>query len=318
MAASSSSSSIASSGPSGVFSAATKSETLRLAGTECWACSTRMPDICQVVLNHDPQIPVWEQIGLFTFNFKTTHNSIPLCGACHTEFDMPLDPGYVFFPTDIQYFIDFESQDRSRRARIATETRIPMSSLSRQVPTNEEYKQHGIDKKMILPTAVGGRYSRVFLKQFLHNGEIPGIEKQYSSPKEWHGAPIASIRRAFAALGSPRFFLIVDPKIRNMLEELRRLYFSDHDLPPEQASLRVVYRPQAETSQKHQLEVSSNGESGPVKAKGEATGQTGIPESTELCGEYTEWVLGPGFTTNDVVRRYEPVFSSLDSYSPTE
>ncbi|KAJ5549980.1 hypothetical protein N7461_004678, partial [Penicillium sp. DV-2018c] len=184
--------------------------------------------------------------------------------------------------------------DRSRQAGIATETEVLMSSLSQQVPTNEEYKQHEIDKKWsYLPVLVA---------------DIA------------HGAPLASIRRAFAALGSPRFFLIVDLRIRNMLEELRRLYFSDDDLPTEQAALRVVYRPQAETSQKHQLVDSSDVETGRAvkKAKGETTGQTasqpagqaGVPGSTELCRAYTEWVLGPGLTSNDAVRRYAPVFSA--------
>lgn len=57
---------------------------------------------------------------------------------------------------------------------------------------------------MILPTAAGGRHSRVFLKQFLHQGEILGVERLYSTSKEYHGAPIASIRLAFAALTRPR------------------------------------------------------------------------------------------------------------------
>ncbi|CAG8901713.1 unnamed protein product [Penicillium egyptiacum] len=234
MAAALSCSSIAS---SGLFSAATKAETLRLAGAKCWACSTAAPEICHVVPHPDPQIPV---------------------------------------------------------------------------PTNTDYKQHEIDRNMILPTAVGGRYSRVFLKQFLHSGEVPGLEKLYSSPKEWHGAPLASIRRAFAALASPRFFIIIDPNIRHILEELRQLYFSDDRLSPEQVSLRAVYRPHAQTSRKHQLEDPSHDELGRFdkKAKGQTTGSTEAPASTNQCRAYTEWVLGPESTTNDVVKLYAPVFSS--------
>lgn len=75
---------------------------------------------------------------------------------------MSLDPGYAFFPVDIQYFIDFERRDRARREQLATDTGVPISSLSRQVPTSANYKQHEIDSNLISPTAIGGRYSRRF------------------------------------------------------------------------------------------------------------------------------------------------------------
>lgn len=225
---------------------------------------------------------------------------------------MSIDPGYVFFPTDIQYFIDFERQDRARREEIATDAGVHISTLSRQVPTSADYKQHEIDSNRISPTAIGGRYSRVFLKQFLHSGEIPGIEKAYSTAKEWHGAPLASIRRAFAALSSPRFFVIIDTNTRHMLEELRQLYFSDDRLSSEQVSLRDVYQPQARTSQKHQLEDQTNDELARCdkKAKGQDTGFAGTFVAANQCGGYTEWVLGPESTTSDVVKLYAPVFSS--------
>ncbi|KAJ5509084.1 hypothetical protein N7527_011227 [Penicillium freii] len=303
----SSSSSVASSG----FSAATKAETFRIAGTKCWACSTTAPEIRHVVPHHDPQIPVWEQAGLFTFDYEHTHNSIPLCGSCHTEFDMSLDPGYVFFPADIQYFIDFERQDRARREQAAADTAVHISTFSRQVPTSVDYKKHEINSNRVSPTAIGGRYSRVFLKQFLHSGEIPGVEKTFSTAKEWHGAPLASIRRAFAALSSPRFFIIVDTNTRHMLEELRQLYFSDDRLSSELILLRDVYRPQARTSQKHQLENQTNDDSARYdkKAEGQDTGFARALGAANHDG-YNEWVLGPESTTNDIVKLYAPVFSS--------
>lgn len=226
---------------------------------------------------------------------------------------MSLDPGYVFFPADIQYFIDFERQDRARREQIATDTGVPISSLSRQVPTSADYKQHEIESNVISPTAIGGRYSRVFLKQFLHSGKIPGIEKAFSAATEWHGAPLASLRRAFAALSSPRFFMIVDTNIRQLLEELRELYFSDDHLSSEQVTLRDVYRPQVRTSQKHQLD-ETNDESGQrdKKTKCQDTGLAGTPAAASQHRGYTEWVLGPESTTNDVVKLIIDILGSND------
>ena len=77
MAATSSASSVAS---SGLFSAATKAETLRIAGTKCWACSTAAPEICHVVPHHDPQVTPDYPIFLTT-KLTTSLCSDPCMGA---------------------------------------------------------------------------------------------------------------------------------------------------------------------------------------------------------------------------------------------
>jgi hypothetical protein len=41
----------------------------------------------------------------------------PLCLSCHDEFDLASDTKYVFFPTDLRFFIDFEMKDRKWRQR---------------------------------------------------------------------------------------------------------------------------------------------------------------------------------------------------------
>ncbi|KAJ9485584.1 hypothetical protein VN97_g7768 [Penicillium thymicola] len=103
-----------------------------------------------------------------------------------------------------------------------------------------------------------------------------------------------------------------------MLEELRQLYFSDDCLSPEQIALRDVYRPQARTSQKHQLEDQTNDESARYdkKAKGQDMGFAGASVTANQCGGYTEWVLGPESTTNDVVKLYAPSLDTLEVLYP--
>lgn len=44
-------------------------------------------------------------------------NAIPLRPTCHCQFDLASDPGFVFIPTDLQYFIQFELEDRQRRRK---------------------------------------------------------------------------------------------------------------------------------------------------------------------------------------------------------
>lgn len=130
---------------SSTFSEPTKLETKRLAGRNCWACNTKRPQICHVVAQEDTQTDIWEQAGLFTFSYKSTSNAIPLCASCHGEFDLSIDPGYVFFPTDLKFFIDFEMEDRER-PRVAAETGHP---IKRQVPTAVEYRTHQQESGMV-------------------------------------------------------------------------------------------------------------------------------------------------------------------------
>jgi hypothetical protein len=54
------------------------------------------------------------------------------------QFDRVDDPGFVFIPTDLQYFIDFELKDSEKRALAAREGNI----LPREVPTSTLYSGH--------------------------------------------------------------------------------------------------------------------------------------------------------------------------------
>lgn len=72
MAASAASSSASRVASSGLFSTATRAETLRIAGTRCWACSTGAPEICHVVPHHDPQVTPDHPI----FSSTTTSNKL--------------------------------------------------------------------------------------------------------------------------------------------------------------------------------------------------------------------------------------------------
>ncbi|KAJ5280235.1 hypothetical protein N7478_005607 [Penicillium angulare] len=301
----------AASSASGQFSETTKLETRRLAGNGCWSCETTRVDICYVIAKEDTQTEVWEQAGLFKFQYKTAANAIPLCGACHAEFDCAIDPGYVFFPDDLQYFIDYETKDQQRRQRCAAETGQP---VERKAPTATEYLAYQMNANLVPSDAVGGLYRRVFLKRFLHGGTVVGLEHLFSMPRQWHGAPMASIRRALATLGSPRSY-IIDPSTRGALEKLRELYFGDESPSPFDVPLRELYRSDAiKSANKRHPEERDEGASGRAKrARGLEVGQSmGLTEdagSTNRCAEHPDWVLGPHITTNEVVRLYGPLFS---------
>jgi hypothetical protein len=126
-----------------------------------------------------------------------------------------LDPGFLFVPSDLAYFISFEEQDYQGRCRLAGGG-IPSV---REVLTQEMYRDYQASRGLIPSDASGGLYRRIMLKKFQ-----PHIEPSVFTPlKNWHGAPMAALRRAFIALGSVRIATL-GMEISNSLRQLQHLY----------------------------------------------------------------------------------------------
>ena len=48
------------------------------------------------------QVQLWAEKGLINFSLTSPINAIPLCPLCYTQFDLANDPGFVFFPNDLE------------------------------------------------------------------------------------------------------------------------------------------------------------------------------------------------------------------------
>lgn len=91
------------------------------------------------------------------------------------------------------------------------------------------YKSHQVKEGIIPMDAIGGQYHTVFLKPYLHCNRLPfDIIQHFSKPRSWHGAPLASIRRAIPVLGSSRVKTLGRQMIME-LDHLRNLYFLDDE-----------------------------------------------------------------------------------------
>lgn len=102
--------------------------------------------------------------------------------------------------------------------------------LDRCVPTNLEYQWHQQQTGLVPEDNRGGLYRRVFLSPFHLGGwSEESWLNHFETDKQWHGAPMASFRRAFAILGSVRDH-IVDKSIRDQLYRLRDLYLNDEGI----------------------------------------------------------------------------------------
>ena len=133
-----------------------------------------------------------QTLGLVDSDISIVENYICLCTACKTSFDDEISPGFTFFPKDLDYFVDYELQDRQRR--------FHDKDIPRRVPTSEAYLQHMKDTEQVGQDTEEPPYICYILGKNDTDKEVEGIKIE----KEWHGAPLAAIRRAWMALGTPR------------------------------------------------------------------------------------------------------------------
>ncbi|PGH33910.1 hypothetical protein GX50_03231 [[Emmonsia] crescens] len=94
----------------GGFSDSVKMETRRLADDKCWNCLT----------SHVESVTFSQwKIGfcqdLLDYDLVSTANAISLCPSCYVNFNHSFNSGFVFIPSDIGYFIQFEEDDYGKR-----------------------------------------------------------------------------------------------------------------------------------------------------------------------------------------------------------
>jgi hypothetical protein len=106
---------------------------------------------------------------LQNFHLRSVENGLLLCPNCHTEFGRAHDPGFVFIPVDLEYFIKFEEKDKADRQDPAR----PGMPRQRHVPTIQEYRQHLVDQKLIPAGVQYGYYRRIHLIGGFTSAQIP-------------------------------------------------------------------------------------------------------------------------------------------------
>lgn len=155
---------------------------------------------------------MYRQAGLIAFeSLADVQNAVTLCPTCHREFDDTQCPGFIFFPSDLQFFIDFERQDYERRGRWA---RNGYDTPTRVCPSAGQYE-----------TGRSPLYNRIVLQNYLprlgsETSDMTGL----LPPRSWHGSPMAALMRAFLILGSPVLAGAIPQEQRALLRELQDLY----------------------------------------------------------------------------------------------
>lgn len=271
---------------SDAFSRPTRSSIRERTSNECWACGALHSEAAHVFGEHDHQADLWWAKNLINYDIRSPDNGVALCPICHYFCDRFEDPGFVFFPTDLQYFIDYELNDR--------ELRRNTPGLPRTVPSGQEYRQHLIQNGLLSESSTGCMYRVVYLWPYLGRERGTGL----ISPKMWHGAPLATLRRAFFVLAGGRIS-VLDPDIRLQLERLRNLYFLDDN-----------HRPQTSKGKR-----SANDQDSPPPPKRPTQSSAHVKDKSttlktgnERVGE-DGWALGPNYTSNLAVDHFKWMFA---------
>ncbi|KAL8918606.1 MAG: hypothetical protein Q9208_007250 [Pyrenodesmia sp. 3 TL-2023] len=169
--------------------------------------------ILSMALNHLQAIGLTNLVGL-----HKDDNGLPLCKNCHAQYDKPRDPGWVFFPSDLQYFIEEEEKDvRRRKHSWKGNGQVPC----RIPPTAATYFEDQQAKSKLLPEAKAGSYDAYIIKSFGPEGGA--FRVGYNITKAWHGDPMAALDKAFRGLAQG--FLILPSE----LIALHRMY-QDNEL----------------------------------------------------------------------------------------
>ncbi|TKA39991.1 hypothetical protein B0A49_13781, partial [Cryomyces minteri] len=207
------------------FSGSVRDQVARLDdGSTCWHCGASPTDICHVIGKKDRDFDRLVQEGLITFEqLGDVGNAIPLCPLCHRNFDDMVNPGFIFVPADLEYFIQYEEADQDRRREIGKRTgAVPI----RVAPTAESYRDHQIRAEAIDAHACGGTYLRFTLRDYFPKlGQPPFVPGPgpFVNPEPWHGAPTAALQRGFRVLGNP-LLRGIPRKIKQSLHTLLALY----------------------------------------------------------------------------------------------
>ncbi|KAL8652823.1 MAG: hypothetical protein Q9210_002460 [Variospora velana] len=213
-------------------------------GDKCWLCGDVGRDVAHVIASSESKVSKpnfvltpggtrqctqnlflpqtldrLKAVGLTNLvGLQKDDNGLPLCPNCHFQYDKPGDPGWVFFPADLKYFIEEEKKDVRRRKQSWREDgqvhfRVP--------PTAARYFEDQERKRKLLPGARAGSYVAYIIESF--GPDTAAFMVGYNMTKAWHGDPMAAINKAFRGLTAGYLVLPTE------LMTLHRLY-QDNDL----------------------------------------------------------------------------------------
>ena len=224
------------------------------------------------------QFPNYLAKGILNFShLGHIENGIPLCPLCHRNFDDLMNPGFIFIPTDIEYFADFERKDMERRRALWKQSKYK-TKMGRICPSPNNYRLHQLNEGILPDGACGGLYYRYTLRDYFPRlGQPAFVPGRGPFPtvgaKPWHGAPTAALRRAFPVLGH-LLAQGIPGEVREALWGLQKLYLQEIE-DGEEMSL-----PAGDTSGDEEMEAAADADN-PTGGASDGATQGGIRDDRE-------------------------------------
>ncbi|KAL8709034.1 MAG: hypothetical protein Q9220_006158 [cf. Caloplaca sp. 1 TL-2023] len=190
---------------------------------DCWHCGADGKHVAHVIPKRaaSSDFEYLRQAGMVNLGkLDEMNNGIPLCPNCHQKYDEDV-PYWLFFPEDLDFFIDAERRDFNHRKHM---WRHQNQIVARRPPTAQTYRDHQVGKGQMIPGAVWGSYRTFVVKVFKKPGGPDSLfEPGLGLLKSWHGDPMAALYHAFKATTHPGGLLIP-----HEFKQLARLY-DDND-----------------------------------------------------------------------------------------
>ncbi|KAK6505866.1 hypothetical protein TWF481_007756 [Arthrobotrys musiformis] len=165
-------------------------------GRECWLCSqsnTVMLETAHNVVasNRDLFLNYRDVVGIFPPNLRhlaSPHNLVTLCRNCHCVYDCQ-QPRWIILPTNLQYFIDHETDDYESRIKAASEGLVK----PRSVPTAVQYAT--------------ASPANLYMPYFFEESVMPRMDPKDAEtrfPRAYGGAPTTMILKAGLGINQPK------------------------------------------------------------------------------------------------------------------
>ncbi|KAL8767280.1 MAG: hypothetical protein Q9209_006172 [Squamulea sp. 1 TL-2023] len=201
---------------------------IREDGEDCWHCGAPegLEHIHLIGRQRQKILDKLQALGKTNVeHLQQRENGMYLCVTCHKGLDDHEDLAWVFFPSNITFFIEAEMTNyRSRTAEFSSTGVFPI----RTPPSPETYIQD-----------CGGLYDVYMLREYgAQNGPARGTWQRGRStlqphPKVWHGDPMLALYKGFRATPDNRYLL---PRA---LQELNSMY-ELHDMGPPVATTNYL------------------------------------------------------------------------------
>ncbi|KAL4905494.1 hypothetical protein BDW74DRAFT_152714 [Aspergillus multicolor] len=115
---------------------------IKLYSTPCFMCKDQITERTStpILPETNSSISLLQDLNVLRETFQPAQNTVTLCANCHDEFINPIDPGLISYPSNLDFFIQFELYIRSQEKRV--QLNPGQALLKQRVPSAGQYASY--------------------------------------------------------------------------------------------------------------------------------------------------------------------------------